>query len=112
LWILLLAFTLLLVGPFLVGRFVYEKTYNELKAGYDVATARWATSNRGSTIWKCLAARREACRAQRREHHPANRRLARRQGSGVIVDKAGFIITTFTSSMAPTKCKSASAIAA
>ena len=35
---MLLVFILLLAGPFLVGRFVYETTYNELKAGYDVAT--------------------------------------------------------------------------
>ena len=35
LWLLLLIFILLLTGPFLVGRFVYETTYNELKAGYD-----------------------------------------------------------------------------
>ena len=38
LWLLLLIFILLLTGPFLIGRFVYETTYNELKAGYDVAT--------------------------------------------------------------------------
>src|SRR4051794_13353785 len=36
--LLLLFFLLLLVGPFVVGRFVYETKYNELKAGYDVAT--------------------------------------------------------------------------
>src|SRR5262245_13229896 len=36
--LLLLVFVLLLAGPFLVGRFVYETKYNELKAGYDVAT--------------------------------------------------------------------------
>ena len=38
LFCLLLFFILLLLGPFLVGRFVYETKYNELKAGYDVAT--------------------------------------------------------------------------
>ncbi len=35
---LLMFFIMLLLGPFLVGRFVYETKYNELKAGYDVAT--------------------------------------------------------------------------
>ena len=35
---MLVVFILLLVGPFFVGRFVYETKYNELKAGYDVAT--------------------------------------------------------------------------
>src|SRR4051812_37224280 len=36
---LLLFFILLLFGPFLVGRFVYESKFNELKAGYDVASS-------------------------------------------------------------------------
>src|SRR5690349_5928272 len=36
--LLLTFFVLLLAGPFLVGRFVYETKFNELKAGYDVAT--------------------------------------------------------------------------
>ena len=36
---LLFFFLLLLLGPFLIGRFVYETRYNELKAGYDVASS-------------------------------------------------------------------------
>ena len=28
-----------MMGPFLIGRYVYYTTYNELRAGYDVATS-------------------------------------------------------------------------
>src|SRR5262245_1695215 len=39
---LLVFFLMLLLGPFLVGRFVYETKYNELKAGYDLASVTLA----------------------------------------------------------------------
>src|SRR3954469_12030268 len=39
---LLMFFIMLLLGPFLVGRFVYSTKYNELKAGYDLATVTLA----------------------------------------------------------------------
>jgi serine protease Do len=95
---LLVVFILLLTGPFVVGRFVYETKYNELKAGYDVAT---------STL--------EHLKPQFNDLELASRLVAKRmepsvvsivrpsgsfaghdfegQGSGVIVDKAGYIVT-------------------
>ena len=36
---LLVCSVLVLGGPYLVGRFIYQANYNQLKAGYDVATA-------------------------------------------------------------------------
>ncbi|HEX3599930.1 MAG TPA: trypsin-like peptidase domain-containing protein [Lacipirellulaceae bacterium] len=96
LWILLLAFTLLLVGPFLVGRFVYEKTYNELKAGYDVATGTLGD------IKPRLNDLEMASRLVAKRVEPSVVSITRPtggllegQGSGVIVDKAGYIITNF-----------------
>jgi serine protease Do len=96
LWILLLAFILLLVGPFLVGRFVYEKTYNELKAGYDVATGTLGD------IKPRLNDLEMASRLVAKRVEPSVVSIVRPQGrnfdgqgSGVIVDKAGYIITNF-----------------
>jgi serine protease Do len=96
LWILLLAFILLLVGPFLVGRFVYEKTYNELKAGYDAATGTLGAIKPRLNDLE-LASRLVAKRVEPSVvsiTRPTGRNLDG-QGSGVIVDKAGFIITNF-----------------
>lgn len=96
LWILLLAFLLLLVGPFLVGRFVYETKYNELKAGYDVASSTLAQLKPRLNDLE-LASRLVAKRVE-----PSVVNITREnghgfegQGSGVIVDKAGYIITNF-----------------
>ncbi|HEX5470748.1 MAG TPA: trypsin-like peptidase domain-containing protein [Lacipirellulaceae bacterium] len=97
---LLVIFILLLLGPFVVGRFVYETKYNELKAGYDVAT---------STL--------DHLKPQLNDLELASRLVAKRmepsvvsivrpsgrvaghdiegQGSGVIVDKAGYIVTNY-----------------
>ena len=96
LWILLLAFVLLLVGPFLVGRFVYETTYNELKAGYDVATGTLGQL-RPRLNELGMASRLVAKRVEPSVvsiTRPAGRNMDG-QGSGVIVDKAGYIITNF-----------------
>ena len=42
-WIALLVFAIaVLVGPYLVGHFVYQIRFNELKAGVDVATGTLA----------------------------------------------------------------------
>src|SRR4051812_31013641 len=99
--ILLLAFfVLLLAGPFLVGRFVYETKFNELKAGYDVATGTLehlkSRLNDLELASRLVAKRVEPSvvsivRAGGRFHG----REFEGQGSGVIVDKAGYIITNF-----------------
>ncbi len=96
LWILLLAFLLLLVGPFLVGRFVYETKYNELRAGYDLASSTLDQLKPRLNDLE-LASRLVAKRVE-----PSVVSITRPgghggmgQGSGVIVDKAGYIITNF-----------------
>ncbi|MFO0790327.1 MAG: trypsin-like peptidase domain-containing protein, partial [Pirellulales bacterium] len=96
LWILLLAFVILLVGPFLVGRFVYEKTYNELKAGYDVASGTLDQLKPRLNDLE-MASRLVAKRVEPSVvsiTRPSGKNLDG-QGSGVIVDKAGYIITNF-----------------
>jgi serine protease Do len=96
LWLLLLVFIMLLAGPFLIGRFVYEKTYNELKAGYDVATGTL------DTLKPRLNDLEMASRLVAKRVEPSVVSITRPsgtsldgQGSGVIVDKAGYIITNF-----------------
>lgn len=96
LWILLLVFILLMVGPFLVGRFVYETKYNELKAGYDLASG--ALDNLKPRLNDLeMASRLVAKRVEPSVvsvTRPSGGFFAD-QGSGVIVDKAGYIITNF-----------------
>jgi serine protease Do len=100
LFLLLVVFVLLLVGPFLIGRFVYEMKYNELKAGYDVATGTLENLKARLNDVE-LASRLVAKRVE-----PSVVSIVRSggrfaghefegQGSGVIVDKAGYIITNF-----------------
>jgi serine protease Do len=96
LWVLLLVFILLLTGPFLIGRFVYETTYNELKAGYDVATGTLGELKPRLYDLE-MASRLVAKRVEPSVvsiSHPKNANMDG-QGSGVIVDKAGYIITNF-----------------
>lgn len=101
LFLLLMVFVLLLIGPFLVGRFVYETKYNELKAGYDVATGTLehfkARLNDLELASRLVAKRVEPSVVS--IVRPGAGRLGIRefdgQGSGVIVDKAGYIITNF-----------------
>jgi len=96
LWVLLLVFLLVLTGPFLVGRFVYQSKYNELKAGYDVATD--GLGQLKPRLYDLEVASRLV--AKRVEPsvvsitHPTSKYMDG-QGSGVIVDKAGYIITNF-----------------
>jgi serine protease Do len=99
--LLLLIFVLLLAGPFLVGRFVYETKYNELKAGYDVATGTLDHLKSRLNDLE-LASRLVAKRVEPSVVsivRPISRTFGGRefdgQGSGVIVDKAGYIITNF-----------------
>ena len=69
LWLLLLIFILLLIGPYLVGRFIYQTTYNELKAGYDVATGTLGDAQAAAQrLGAGLAAGGQARRAQRGQH--------------------------------------------
>jgi S1-C subfamily serine protease len=83
-------------GPLIVGQFVYHATYNELKAGYDVATGGLADLKPRLYDLE-LASRLVAKRVE-----PSVVSILRPegigregQGSGVIVDKAGYIITNF-----------------
>src|SRR4051812_46154407 len=99
--LLLTFFVLLLAGPFLVGRFVYEMKFNELKAGYDVATGTLEHLKSRLNDLE-LASRLVAKRVEPSVVsiiRPSGRRFAGHelegQGSGVIVDKAGYIITNF-----------------
>src|SRR5689334_8468641 len=98
--LLLLVFILLLAGPFLVGRFVYETKYNELKAGYDVATGTLEHLKSRLNDLE-LASRLVAKRVEPSVVsiiRPGGRFHGREfegQGSGVIVDKDGYIITNF-----------------
>jgi serine protease Do len=96
LWLLLITFLMLLSGPFLVGRFVYESTYNELKAGYDVATGTL------DQLKPRLNDLELASRLVDKRVEPSVVSIIRPsgmhfdgQGSGVIVDKAGYIVTNF-----------------
>jgi serine protease Do len=93
-WVLLFLFAVTLVAPYLVGRFVYYATYNELRAGYDVATTTLASLKPRLNDLE-LASRLVAKRVE-----PSvvsivrpDRRGLTGQGSGVIVDKAGYIVT-------------------
>jgi serine protease Do len=99
--LMLVVFILLLVGPFFVGRFVYETKYNELKAGYDVATGTLqhvkARLNDLELASRLVAKRVEPSVVSiiRPSARTFGGREFQGQGSGVIVDKAGYIITNF-----------------
>lgn len=93
-WILLFLLVVVLLAPYLVGRFVYQATYNELRAGYDVATTTLDTLKPRLNDLE-LASRLVAKRVE-----PSvvsilrpDRRGLTGQGSGVIVDKDGYIVT-------------------
>jgi S1-C subfamily serine protease len=96
---LLLVLTLLVVialGPIAVGRFIYYATYNELKAGYDVATEGL------SKLKPRLDELEMASRLVAKRVEPSVVSIYRPggfgregQGSGVIVDAEGYIVTNF-----------------
>jgi serine protease Do len=93
-WILLFLFAVVLVAPYLVGRFIYQITYNELRAGYDVATTTLDTLKPRLNDLE-LASRLVAKRVEPSVVsivRPGRRGLTG-QGSGVIVDGAGYIVT-------------------
>ena len=92
---LLLLILLVLSGPLLVGRFIYYMTYNELRAGYDVATSTLESLKPRLNALE-LASRLVAKRVEPSVVsiiRPARGSLLDGQGSGVIVDKAGYIVT-------------------
>jgi serine protease Do len=93
-WTLLIALLVVLLGPIMLGRFIYHATYNELKAGYDVATGTLA-SLKPRLNDLALASRLVAKRVE-----PSVVSIVRPggvgfegQGSGVIVDRSGYIVT-------------------
>jgi serine protease Do len=95
-WSLLIVLLVVLAGPIMLGRFIYHATYNELKAGYDVATGTLASLRPRLNDLE-LASRLVAKRVE-----PSVVSIVRPgeqgldgQGSGVIVDKAGYIVTNF-----------------
>ncbi len=95
---LLVFFLMLLLGPFLVGRFVYATKYNELKAGYDIATDKLEQVKSRLNDLE-LASRLVAKRVEPSVVSITRPVSSKRggefdgQGSGVIVDKAGYIVT-------------------
>jgi serine protease Do len=89
-------FTLIVGGPYLLGRFIYQAEYNQLKAGYDAASVGLAELKPRLNDLE-LASRMVAKRVE-----PSVVSIVRPsegflngQGSGVIVDEAGYIITNF-----------------
>ena len=85
-----------LAGPYIVGRFVYHVAFNELQAGVDVATGGLAELKPRLSDFE-LASRLIAKRVE-----PSVVSIFRPgeggregQGSGVIVDTDGYIVTNF-----------------
>ena len=94
--ILLVCLAMIATAPFLVGQFVYQIRFNELKAGADVATATLASIKPRLSEFE-LASRMVAKRLE-----PSVVSIFRpgplgldAQGSGVIVDAAGYIVTNY-----------------
>jgi serine protease Do len=95
-WILLFLFAIVMMGPYLIGRYVYYKEYNRLRAGYDVASSTLDNLKPRLNDLE-LASRLVAKRVEPSVvsiTRPGRRQLDS-QGSGVIVDKAGYIITNY-----------------
>jgi serine protease Do len=93
-WVVFGVLLLLLIGPLLAGRFIYYATYNELRAGYDVATSTLESLKPRLNDLE-LASRLVAKRVEPSVVsiiRPSRRGLDG-QGSGVIVDPAGYIVT-------------------
>jgi S1-C subfamily serine protease len=96
-WLALLLFTVaVLVGPYLIGHVVYHVRYNELKAGADVAGGALAELKPRLNDLE-LASRLIATRVEPSVvsiFRPGS--MGRNgQGSGVIVDEDGYIITNY-----------------
>jgi serine protease Do len=92
---LLVCLTIVAVTPYLVGQIVYQIRFNELKAGADVAGDALAGLKPKLADFT-LASRMIANRlgpSVVSVYGPGERREG--QGSGVIVDPAGYIVTNF-----------------
>ncbi len=88
--------TLALFAPLLVGQFVYQISYNKLKAGYDVATGALGELKPRLNDLE-LASRMVAKRVEPSVvsiFRPGGRGREG-QGSGVIVDPQGYVITNY-----------------
>jgi len=94
-WLAVLLFlTLVAAAPYLVGQLIYQVRFNELKADADVATGALAGLQPRLTDFE-LASRMVAKRVAPSVvsiYRPGFRGLGG-QGSGVIVDPAGYIVT-------------------
>jgi serine protease Do len=97
--LLLVVLVVIAIGPLVIGRFVYHAAYNELKAGYDVATGALANLKPRLNDLE-LASRLVAKRVEPSvvSIYPRPRGIGRGiqlegQGSGVIVDPQGYIVT-------------------
>ncbi len=96
-WIALLVFlTIVAASPYFVGHFVYQVRFNELKADVDVASEALSGLRPRLTDFE-LASRMVAKRVE-----PSVVSIFRPgfqgregQGSGVIVDQAGYIVTNY-----------------
>lgn len=95
-WVLLLVAAVVFAAPYIVGKFRYHLEYNYLKAGVDVATEgldRIKPQLRDFELASRLVAKRVEPSVVS-IYRPGNRRLEG-QGSGVIVDPDGYIVTNF-----------------
>lgn len=94
--LLLIILLAALAGPYVVGQFVYQVRYNELKAGADLATGVLAELRPRLSDLE-LASRLIAKRVEPSVvsiFRPT--RMGREgQGSGVIVDPEGYIVTNY-----------------
>jgi S1-C subfamily serine protease len=93
---LAICFALVAGGPYLLGRFIYQVNFNQQKAGYDLATGALAELKPRLNDLE-LASRLVAKRVE-----PSvvsiirpSEDMLHGQGSGVIVDQAGYIVTNF-----------------
>ncbi len=87
---------IVLSTPFLVGQFVYQISYNKLKAGYDVATGALGDLKPRLNDLE-LASRMVAKRAEPSvvSIYRPGQQGREGQGSGVIVDAAGYVLTNY-----------------
>lgn len=95
-FVVLIVLTIVAAAPTLVGQFIYQVRFNELKADVDVSTAALEGLKPRLTDFE-LASRMVAKRVE-----PAVVSIFRPgfrgregQGSGVIVDPAGYVVTNF-----------------
>lgn len=92
----LVCLAIVAVAPYLVGQIIYQIRFNELKAGSDVATGTLASIKPRLSDFE-LASRMVAKRLEPSVvsiYRPGPLGLEG-QGSGVIVDAAGYVVTNY-----------------